>query len=71
MSQEDREWLEAALKEYTFNDTDKLKEVCTFMEQDYNQGFKADNTEDMLLDLQEVVEVHERNSSNLARSGGL
>lgn len=28
MSEEDKEWLEAALKEYTFNDTDRLKDLC-------------------------------------------
>jgi len=27
MSKDDREWLEAALKEYTFNDTDRLTEL--------------------------------------------
>ncbi len=28
MSAEDRKWLEEALKQYTFNDVDKLKEAC-------------------------------------------
>ena len=27
MSEEDRKWLEEAMKQYTFNDTDRLKEV--------------------------------------------
>lgn len=28
MSKEDRIWLEAALKQYTFNDTDRLQQIC-------------------------------------------
>jgi len=41
------------------------------MEKDFKDGFKADNAEDVMLDLQEVIEIHDRNSLNLARSGGL
>ena len=28
MPKEDRVWLEAALKQYTFNDADRLREIC-------------------------------------------
>ena len=28
MTPEDRKWLEAAMKQYTFNDVDRLKEIC-------------------------------------------
>lgn len=28
MSKEDREWLEEAMKAYTFNDVDRMKEIC-------------------------------------------
>lgn len=28
MTQEDRQWLEAAMKDYTFSDTDKLNGLC-------------------------------------------
>lgn len=28
MSKEDKEWLDAAMKDYTFSDTDKLNELC-------------------------------------------
>ena len=28
MSQEDRKWLEEAMKQYTYNDSDRLKEIC-------------------------------------------
>jgi len=31
MSQEDKQWLENAFKEYTFNDVDRLKELCEAM----------------------------------------
>ena len=62
MSQEDRKWLETAMKEYTFNDTDKLKTIC--------DALKAD-IDSQLEDLQDIIEIHERNSTNLARCGGL
>ena len=28
MSKEDRKWLEDALKQYTFNDADRLQQIC-------------------------------------------
>jgi hypothetical protein len=28
MSKEERQWLEDAMKQYTFNDSDRMKEVC-------------------------------------------
>jgi len=28
MSKEDRKWLEEALKQYTFNDADRLQQIC-------------------------------------------
>jgi hypothetical protein len=31
MSKEDREWLEAAMKQYTFNDTDRMKELLQIL----------------------------------------
>jgi Zn-dependent M16 (insulinase) family peptidase len=27
MTKEERDWLEAAMKQYTFNDTDRMKEL--------------------------------------------
>jgi len=31
MSAEDRKWLEEAMKQYTFNDTDRLKQVIDLL----------------------------------------
>jgi len=31
MSDEDRKWLEEAMKQYTFNDTDRLKQVIDIL----------------------------------------
>ena len=39
MSDEDKKWLENAMKEYTFNDTDKLKTICEEMAADIENGF--------------------------------
>ena len=39
MSQEDKVWLENAMKEYTFSDTDKLNELCKIMKADIEAGF--------------------------------
>jgi len=71
MSDEDKKWLTEAMKEHTFNDTDKMKEVCEFMHKDIESGFKMEDAESKMEDLEEIIEIHERNSTNLARSGGL
>ena len=84
MSKEDKDWLEAAMKEYTFNDTDRLKEICDELKQDLDSGFKTlvphqssgenvnfDPVLDRLDELSELVELHERNNMNLALCGGL
>ena len=39
MSQEDKEWLEKAMEEYTFNDADRLKEICQEMKDDIDSNF--------------------------------
>lgn len=84
MSKEDKDWLEAAMKEYTFNDTDRLKEICDELKKDLDSGFKTlvphqssgenvnfDPVLDRLDELSELVELHERNNMNLALCGGL
>lgn len=71
MSEEDRKWLEAAMKEYTFSDTDKLKELCDLMKKDIDEGFKHQGMVDVLDQVSELVEIHERNNYNLAMMGGL
>jgi len=73
MSPEDAKWLEEALKEYTFNDTDKLNEICEELKKDVKNKYQIakDQMLDMLDQLSEVVELHERNNLNLFLSGGL
>jgi hypothetical protein len=33
MSEEDRKWLTEAMASFTFNDTDRLKEICTVIKE--------------------------------------
>ena len=71
MSQEDKQWLEDAMKQYTFSDTDKLNALCKEMKQDIDDGFKDPDMLDKLDQVQELIELHERNNLNLAIMGGL
>jgi len=71
MSKEDKDWLEAAMKEYTFSDTDKLSELCKEMKKDIEEGFKSTDMVDKMDQVQELIELHERNNLNLALMGGL
>jgi len=67
------------MKQYTFEDTDKMKEICLELEQDLESGFTKicepnsdyDKTVDLVDQLMEVCEMHERSNLNLALSGGL
>mmetsp|Transcript_18080 Transcript_18080/g.13122 ORF Transcript_18080/g.13122 Transcript_18080/m.13122 type:complete len:87 (+) Transcript_18080:110-370(+) len=73
MSVEDRKFLEEAMKQYTFNDADKLKETCTFIK-DHLSGAKPLSDEALLdnLDLlHELIELHPRNNLNLCVCGGM
>lgn len=73
MSKEDAKWLEEAMKEYTFNDTDKLNDICELLKKDVKDKYQVPKDEmvDMLDQLMEIVELHERNNLNLFLSGGL
>jgi len=84
MSQEDKKWLEEVMQTYTFNDADRLKEICEQMQKDVdsnfthvdgapNEGEAAEypKTLDLLDECQELIEIHERNNLNLAILGGL
>jgi len=69
MSKEDRDFLQGAMAEYTFNDTDRLTDLCKELKE-----FKEINTEkmmEMLEELQELVELHPRNNLNLCLTGGM
>lgn len=42
MSTQDRKWLEEAMKAYTFNDVDKLSEVCAELKKHQEGELKSD-----------------------------
>jgi hypothetical protein len=69
MSPEDRKWLEAALKQYTFNDADRLREVCKELK--VHAEMEKSVLVDFLEELLELVEMHVRNSLNLCICGGM
>ena len=75
MSVEDRKWLEAALKQYTFNDVDRLKEICIELKGDQpvqaHIGMEKTKILDLLDELMEILELHVRNSLNLCLCGGM
>jgi len=39
MSKEDQEWLQEAMKQYTFDDADKLQEIVNQLDEDLKSGF--------------------------------
>ena len=69
MSEEDRKWLEAAMKQYTFNDADRLKEVSAELKS--HLEMEAPRILELLDELTELVELHVRNSLNLCLCGGM
>jgi hypothetical protein len=75
MSSEDRKWLEQALKQYTFNDVDRLKEICIELKGDQavpaHMGMEKTKILNLLDELMELLELHGRNSLNLCLCGGM
>lgn len=72
MSDSDRKWLEDALKTYTYDDVDRLKQICDILKEDTESNFtKEKGIFDLIDELQEIIEIHERNSLNFAVMGGL
>ncbi len=67
MSEEERKWLEGALKQYTFNDAERLGEIC----EELKNPLSKEKTLDLLDELLELVEVHVRNNLNLCICGGM
>lgn len=70
MSKEDKEWLEAALKQYTFSDTDRMKEICDELAKIHMTG-DQETILDMLDELLELLELHPRSGYNFCMCGGL
>ena len=69
MSPEDRKWLEEALKQYTFNDAERLKEICDELKN--HNDLDKDKVLTLLDELSELVELHPRNNYNLCLCGGM
>lgn len=69
MSEEDKKFLEEAMKNYTFNDSDRLKQIVKQI--DSEKDLDQDKFLDLLDELLELVEMNPRNNINLCLSGGL
>ena len=69
MSKDERKWLEEALKQYTFNDVDKLKQLCAELKN--HSQIEKDNIMLMLDEVLELVELHPRNGLNICLCGGM
>ena len=72
------------MKQYTYKESDRLKEICETLAKDIKSGFthieKIDVdqegqdfplTYDLIDECQELIETHERNKYNLTKLGGL
>jgi hypothetical protein len=76
MTKEDQEWLEAAMKEFCVNDVNRMEEIVkVFKEMRENPPKKEDmdhnNMNELLEELVDNVELHERNNLNLCIMGGM
>ena len=43
MADEDKKWLEEAMKTHTFSDVDRMKEICENFKADVESGFKKND----------------------------
>ena len=50
MSDTDRKWLEEAMKQYTYDDVDRLKELCEILKVDLESDFKKEKNMCDILD---------------------
>lgn len=71
MSKEDREWLEEAMKTFTFNDTDRMKEIVEILGPEKIINESKDKVLSMLDELAELIELHPRNGINFCLGGGM
>ena len=72
MSKEDREWLESAMKQYTFNDTDRMKELIeTLKKQEQGNTVDTPALIHLLEELLDLVEIHPRSNLNFCLFGGM
>lgn len=71
MKKEDREWLEEAMKQFTFNDTDRMKEIVKVLSPGTIENEPKEKIADMLEELAELIELHPRNGLNFCLGGGM
>jgi hypothetical protein len=69
MKKEDRVWLEDVIKKFTLNDADELRKICIELKD--HSTMDPEKLVSHLQDLEELVELHERNSLNLCICKGL
>lgn len=70
MSDEDRKWLEEALKAYTFDDADRIQSIAQTFEEKYEE-IKETELISLLEELEEIFETHHINAVNFHLAGGL
>ena len=68
MSKEDKEWLEKAMEEYTFDEVAKMKEIIMVLWDHHTK--EKDELLLNLEDLQDLIDAHQRNSLNFDLLGG-
>eukprot|EP00343_Euplotes_focardii_P007816 CAMPEP_0205819472 /NCGR_PEP_ID=MMETSP0206-20130828/1858_1 /ASSEMBLY_ACC=CAM_ASM_000279 /TAXON_ID=36767 /ORGANISM="Euplotes focardii, Strain TN1" /LENGTH=342 /DNA_ID=CAMNT_0053113109 /DNA_START=6 /DNA_END=1034 /DNA_ORIENTATION=- len=68
MDKEEKEWLQKAMQEFSFSETDKLQDIISILleHRDKEKGVIIEALEE----LEELIDIHPRNSVNLERSGG-
>lgn len=68
MTQEDKDFLEAAMKEFTYSDTDEMRTVVEAMANKDN--ISAEDLRSHLENLEELIDLHPVNAMNLHKMGG-
>lgn len=71
MSKEDAAWLAEAMEKFTFDDANRLHQISELVRKEVQEPQNNLELIDPLEELQELIELHERNSLNLALCGGL
>ena len=69
MTKEDREWLDAAMKAYTFDDSARMKEVINELKSSIE--IPQDKLTELLEEMLDLVEMHPRSNLNFCLFGGL
>lgn len=68
MTKEEREWLENVIKEYTFDEADRMSKIVSVLYEHHTTD--KEELLELLEELQELIDIHPRNSLNLDKIGG-